>query len=88
MSDDIVTRLRAMLHNDRYVELICREAADQIERLRQERDEAQHEADEKAYRDVAERLRTRSGDTWPDHLWPAAQEVLTLVATEIEEGEL
>jgi len=34
MSDDIVTRLRAVLHNDRSVELMNREAADEIERLR------------------------------------------------------
>ena len=37
---DIVTRLRAVLHNDRSVELMNREAADEIERLRDERDEA------------------------------------------------
>lgn len=38
MSDptDIVTRLRAVLHNDRSVELMNREAADIIERLRAE----------------------------------------------------
>ena len=40
---DIVTRLRAVLHNDRSVELMNREAADEIERLRQERDEARRE---------------------------------------------
>ena len=34
MSDDIVARLRAVLHNDRSVELMNREAADEIERLR------------------------------------------------------
>jgi phage shock protein A len=34
VSDDIVTRLRAVLHNDRSVELMNREAADEIERLR------------------------------------------------------
>jgi hypothetical protein len=33
---DIVTRLRAVLHNDRSVELMNREAADEIERLREE----------------------------------------------------
>ena len=33
---DIVTRLRAVLHNDRSVELMNREAADEIERLRKE----------------------------------------------------
>lgn len=37
---DIVTRLRAVLHNDRSVKLMNREAADEIERLRAERDEA------------------------------------------------
>ena len=37
---DIVTRLRAVLHNDRSVELMNSEAADEIERLRAERDEA------------------------------------------------
>ena len=37
MSDtDIVTWLRSILHNDRSVELHCREAADEIERLRAE----------------------------------------------------
>jgi hypothetical protein len=41
---DIVTRLRAVLHNDRSVELMNREAADEIERLRAERDEARREA--------------------------------------------
>ena len=41
--DDIVTRLRAVLHNDRSVELMNREAADEIERLRAERDEARRE---------------------------------------------
>jgi hypothetical protein len=40
---DIVTRLRAVLHNDRSVELMNREAADEIERLRDERDEARRE---------------------------------------------
>jgi hypothetical protein len=35
MSDDIVYRLRAVLHNDRSVELMNREAADEIERLRE-----------------------------------------------------
>lgn len=40
MSDDIVARLRAGFHNDRSVELMNREAADEIERLRSERDEA------------------------------------------------
>jgi len=40
MSEDIVTRLRSVLHNDRSVELMNREAADEIEVLRAERDEA------------------------------------------------
>jgi len=40
---DIVTALRAVLHNDRSVELMNREAADEIERLRAERDEARRE---------------------------------------------
>ena len=41
MSDtDIVTWLRSILHNDRSVELRCQEAANEIERLRNERDEA------------------------------------------------
>ena len=43
MTDDIVVRLRAVLHNDRSVELMNREAADEIERLRNERDEARRE---------------------------------------------
>jgi len=34
MRDDIVARLRAVFHNDRSVELMNREAADEIERLR------------------------------------------------------
>ena len=41
--DDIVARLRAVLHNDRSVELMNREAADEIERLRAERDQARRE---------------------------------------------
>jgi hypothetical protein len=40
---DIVTRLRSVLHNDRSVELMNREAADEIERLREERDEARRD---------------------------------------------
>jgi hypothetical protein len=36
---DIVTWLRSILHNDRSVELHCKEAADEIERLREERNE-------------------------------------------------
>ena len=39
-NDDIVARLRAVLHNDRSVELMNREAADEIERLRSELDKA------------------------------------------------
>ena len=40
MSDDIVARLRAVLHEDRSVELMNTEAADEIERIRKERDDA------------------------------------------------
>jgi len=40
---DIVTWLRSILHNDRSVELHCQEAANEIERLRKERDEARRE---------------------------------------------
>ena len=41
MSDtDIVTWLRSILHNDRSVELRCQEAADEIERLRSELEDA------------------------------------------------
>ena len=40
---DIVTWLRSILHNDRSVELRCQEAANEIERLREERDEARRE---------------------------------------------
>lgn len=50
MSEDIVTRLRAVLHNDRSVELMNHEAAEEIMQLRQqvsdlraERDEARRE---------------------------------------------
>ena len=43
MSEDIVTRLRSVLNHDRSVELTSREAADEIERLRNERDEARRE---------------------------------------------
>ena len=38
MSDDIVARLRAVLHEDRSVELMNTEASDEIERLRKERE--------------------------------------------------
>ena len=37
---DIVIRLRSVLHNDRSVEFMNHEAADEIVRLRAERDEA------------------------------------------------
>ena len=40
---NIVTRLCAVFHNDRSVELMNREAADEIDRLRAERDEARRE---------------------------------------------
>ncbi len=46
MSDDIVARLRAVLHEDRSVELMNREAADEIERLRNERNAFEAERDE------------------------------------------
>jgi len=44
MSEDIVTRLRAVLHNDKSVELMNREAADEIEGLRREVRETQMNA--------------------------------------------
>lgn len=64
MSDDIVARLRAVLHNDRSVELMNREAADEIELLREslrigleelaacciDRKETQRERDEARWR--------------------------------------
>ena len=43
MQSDIVARLRAVLHNDRSVELMNREAADEIERLRSELDDVRRE---------------------------------------------
>jgi hypothetical protein len=46
MSDDIVTRLRAVLNHDRSVELMIREAADEIERLREELRECESLIDE------------------------------------------
>ena len=47
MSDvDIVTWLRSILHNDRSVELRCREAANEIERLREELRECESLLDE------------------------------------------
>ena len=49
---DIVTRLQAVLHNDRSVELMNREAADEIERLRAERDEARRMYCGRVSRDV------------------------------------
>jgi hypothetical protein len=36
---DIVTWLRSIRHNDRSVELHCQQAANEIERLREERDD-------------------------------------------------
>ena len=46
MSKDIVTRLRAVLHNDRSVELMNREAAEEIMQLRQQVEELRAERDE------------------------------------------
>ena len=47
MSDvDIVTWLRSILHNDRSVELRCQEAANEIERLREELRECENLLDE------------------------------------------
>jgi hypothetical protein len=47
MSDtDIVTWLRSILHNDRSVELRCQEAANEIERLREELRECESLLDE------------------------------------------
>jgi len=44
MSDiDIVVWLRSILHNDRSVELRCQEAANEIERLRSELEDAKFE---------------------------------------------
>jgi hypothetical protein len=56
---DIVTRLRAVLHNDRSVELRNREAADEIERLRDERDEARRMYCEEAF---CHRFNERGGE--------------------------
>lgn len=53
---DIVTRLRAVLHNDRSVELMNREAADEIERLRKEVEESERLIDE-YQRESADRTR-------------------------------
>jgi hypothetical protein len=43
---DIVTWLRSILHNDRSVELHCQEAANEIERLREELRECENLLDE------------------------------------------
>ena len=59
MSDtDIVTWLRSILHNDRSVELRCQEAANEIERLRNERDEARREILEFLHPDLRESYAT------------------------------
>ena len=59
MSDtDIVTWLRSILHNDRSVELRCQEAANEIERLRNERDEARREILESLHPDLRESYAT------------------------------
>lgn len=46
MSEDIVTRLRAVLHNDRSVELMNHEAAEEIMQLRQQVEDLRGERDE------------------------------------------
>jgi len=51
-SDDIVTRLRAVLHNDRSVELMNREAADEIEQLRSDKEKC-HDIMESQSRQIA-----------------------------------
>ena len=56
MRDDIVTRLRAVFHNDRSVELMNWEAADEIERLRNELQECEKLVDE-YQRENADRIR-------------------------------
>ena len=43
---DIVTWLRSILHNDRSVKLRCQEAANEIERLREELRECENLLDE------------------------------------------
>lgn len=53
---DIVIRLRAVLHNDRSVELMNREAANEIERLRNELEESERLLDE-YQREAADRTR-------------------------------
>jgi acetyl-CoA acetyltransferase len=40
---------------------------------------------EQAARDIIEHLEARAGDQWEDHLWPAAFEVLCVVADELRE---
>ena len=64
MTDDIVARLRAVFHNDRSVELMNREAADEIERLRAERDEARREILESLHPDVRESHDAARGMNW------------------------
>ena len=57
MSDtDIVSWLRSILHNDRSVELRCQEAANEIERLRNELQECEKLVDE-YQRENADRIR-------------------------------
>jgi hypothetical protein len=66
-----VTRLRAVLHNDRSVELMNREAADEIERLRAERDEARREVCEMPNRtyikEAYQYAYQRGWDCYKDH---------------------
>jgi len=65
MTDDIVTWLRSILHNDRSVELRCQEAADEIERLREERDQARRlvcRHTKKTYRTLKEMAEERNWD--------------------------
>ena len=50
--DDIVARLRAVLHDDRSVELMAREAADEIERLREELATSNENAERANYRAI------------------------------------
>lgn len=58
---DIVIRLRAVLHNDRSVELMNREAANEIERLRNELEESERLLDE-YQREAADRTRWESSN--------------------------
>lgn len=53
---DIVIRLRAVLHNDRSVELMNQEAANEIEQLRKELTESERLLDE-YQREAADRTR-------------------------------